>query len=103
MSGRIGVAQLRQQLAAVLDAAGNGSVYLVTRSGRDVAVIGPAKGGVSQLSKEAEDCARALVDAEASRDAANAEAIRLRLQVSALQEELTNARELNTGKKRWGK
>lgn len=104
MAGRVGVAALRLKLASVLDSAANGSVFLVTRSGKDVAVIGPATGGVSALSKEADDCARALVEAEAERDRARAEVARLRNTNYELEEELENARELNRApsKKRWG-
>lgn len=99
MSGRIGVADLRGKLASVLDAAGNGSVFLITRTGRDLAVLGPATGGVSELSREADDCARALRNAESLRDAHAAEVIRLRARVSGLEDELNRARELNAALK----
>lgn len=105
MRGRVGVAELRLKLASVLDSAASGSVFLVTRSGKDVAVIGPATGGVSALSKEADDCARALVEAQAERDRARAEVARLRNTNYELEEELENIREMNqtTTRKRWGK
>lgn len=101
MSGRMGVARLRLNLASTLDAAANGSVFLITRSGRDVAVVGPASGSVSELTKAADDCARALREAESTRDAAYAEAARLRTQVADLEEELHNARETTANRKRF--
>ncbi len=103
MTGRIGVAELRLRLASVLDAAGSGSVYIVTRTGRDVAVIGPSSGAVSALSRAADDCANALREAQSAKASAMAEAARLRARVDDLEEQLSNARELNPGRKRWGK
>lgn len=66
-------------------------------------MIGPASGYVSKLSRAADDCARALAEAESERDSALAEVARLRLTVADLNEELTNARELPITRKRWGK
>lgn len=100
MSTRIGVAELRLKLASVLDAALSGDVYLVTRSGRDVAVIGPASGAVSGLAREAGDCLRDLQDARAERDRCAAEVARLRTLADDQAEEIQNLREQITPRKR---
>lgn len=103
VDSRIGVAELRSSLASVLDSAENGSVYLVTRTGRDVAVIGPASGSVSELSQAADGMAAALSEARSGRAKAMAEVARLRAYVSELEDALANAREVQSVKRRWGK
>lgn len=104
MSTRIGVAELRLKLASVLDAAQRGDVYLVTRTGRDVAVIGPASGAVSGLAREATDCLRDLRDAQAERDRWAGEAARLRAVTEDQAEEIQNLREqITPSRKRWGR
>ena len=93
MTERVPVADLRDRLASVMDAASSGSVYVVTRRGRDVALIGPAAGNAHELLRAAEDCARNLRETEAARDGALAEVLRLRAQIDDLREELHNAQE----------
>lgn len=102
MSARIGIRDFRHKLASVLDSAERGRVFLITRHGRAVAVVGPARGAVSELSREVNDCVQALAEAERQRDEALAEGARLRSAVDRLETELSDARELLSQRRRRG-
>lgn len=92
---RIGTTELRMNVSFVVDAVKHGAVYVITRSGKDVAILGPTSSGHREALAAAAECQEELTGMRAERDRALSALAMLQARVSDLEEALADARELN--------